>query len=105
MQFLRWVYKRPAARYSFIVDHYNRVVQIEVVGMGDPKVRTRRGVTFGYNFAQLLKIYGPPDSYEVGGEQMTMRYLDRNKIAFRLNRMETNKPHQVTAMVITAGKG
>lgn len=105
VQFLRWVYKRPNARYSFIIDHFNRVVQIEVVGMDDPRVRTRKGVTFGANFAELLRTYGPPDSYEIAGESMTMRYLSKNKIAFRLNRLQTDKPQVVTAMVVTAGKG
>jgi hypothetical protein len=102
--FTRWVYKREFSEYSFIIDHQNRVVQIEAVGMGDSKVRTNRGVSFGATFKQIMKIYNVPDAYELGGDTLVMRYLNRNKVAFRLNRLHLDQPHVVTAIVVSGGK-
>jgi len=103
--YMRWVYKRTASQYSFIIDRLNRVVQIEVTGMGDPKVRTNKGVTFGATFKDLLEIYGVPDAYEINGDQLVMRYLNKQHVAFRLNRLQTDQPHEVTAMVVAGGRG
>jgi hypothetical protein len=102
---MRWVYKRTASQYSFIIDRHDRVVQIEVTGMGDPKVRTNRGVTFGATFKELMNRYGVPDAYEISGDQLIMRYLTKNHVAFRLNRLQTDQPHEVTAIVVAGGRG
>ena len=102
--FIRWVYKRPDSQYSFIIDKNNRVVQIEVVGMNDPRVRTAHGATYGDTFKDLMRKYGVPDGYDISGDTLVLRYLDKYKVAFRLNRLITDHPHQVTAIVVAAGK-
>ncbi len=103
--YMRWVYKRTASQYSFIIDRLDRVVQIEVTGMGDPKVKTNKGVTFGATFKELMNKYGIPDAYEINGDQLVMRYLSKNHVAFRLNRLQTDQPHEVTAIVVAGGRG
>ncbi len=102
--FTRWVYNRPQSRYAFILDKFNRVVQIETIGMADGKVRTARGIGFGAQFKQIIAAYGAPDAYEISGNSLVIRYLVKHKVAFRLNRLGENKPHVVTGIVVAAGK-
>jgi hypothetical protein len=102
--FTRWLYRRGSSRYGFVVDRFNRVVQIEAVGLADSRVRTRRGVGFGSTFAQLMQRYGAPDGYEIGGDSILVRYLNNSRVAFRLSRLAPNRPHQVTGIVVSAGK-
>jgi hypothetical protein len=102
--FTRWVYERGGSRYGFIMDRNMRVVQIEGIGMADPRVRTSRGITFGSQFKEIIRRYGAPDGYEIAGDNIVMRYLVRQKVAFRLSRLGANKPHQVTGIVVAAGK-
>jgi hypothetical protein len=102
--FTRWIYRRGGSRYGFILDRGNRVVQIEAVGLFNRKVRTRKGVGFGSTFADLIKRYRTPDGYEISGEQIVVRFLSRDKVAFRLSRLGPDKPHVVTAVVVAAGK-
>ena len=102
--FTRWIYKRGGSRYGFIMDNGNRVVQIEAIGLFNRKVRTRKGVGFGATFADVIKKYRAPDGYEINGEQIVVRYLARNKVAFRLSRLGPDQPHVVTAIVVAAGR-
>ena len=101
---MRWVYKKNPSEFSFIIDKNDRVVQIEGVGMSDSRVHTLKGVTFGSTFGEIIKKYGRPDAYEISGDNIVLRYLTRNKCAFRLNRLQPSKPHQVTAIVVAGGK-
>ncbi len=105
--FTRWIYNRNGSKYGFILDKYSRVVQIEAVGLVNPKVRTTRGIGFGANFAQIVRAYkgNSPDGYEIGGNSIVVRYLSRFKVAYRLTRLGQNKPHVVTGVVVAAGKG
>ena len=102
--FTRWVYNRPQSRYAFILDKFNRIVQIEAIGLTDGKVRTARGIGFGAQFKQIITAYGAPDAYEISGNSLVIRYLVKHKVAFRLNRLGENKPHVVTGIVVAAGK-
>ncbi len=102
--FTRWVYRRGPSRYAFVLDRFNRVVQIEAVGMNDARVRTRRGVGFGNTFGTLIQRYNAPDGYEVAGDTLVVRYLQRDKVAFRLQRLDPKKPHVVTGIVVAAGR-
>lgn len=102
--FTRWVYRRGGSRYGFVLDKFNRVVQIEAVGLSNPKVRTSTGLGFGTSFASIIKTYGAPDGYELNGDNLMVRYLVRNKVAFRLSRLGLDKPHVVTGIVVAAGK-
>jgi hypothetical protein len=102
--YTRWVYRRPTSNYSFIVDKFNHVVQIECIGMTDGAVRTARGIHFGSKFKEIVDAYGAPDAYEISGNSLVIRYLVRHKVAFRLNRLGEDKPHVVTGIVVAAGK-
>ncbi len=102
--FTRWIYKHGGGKYAFVLDKNSRVVQIEAIGLENPKVRTRRGIGFGASFEKVLRTYGLPDSYDVGGNAITMRYLVRDKVVFRLNRIDVDKPHVVTGVLVAAGK-
>ena len=103
-QYTRWVYNRGGSKYGFIVDNQGRVVQIEAIGLQNNRVKTRKGVGFGATFAQLIKSYGNPDGYEVGGDTILVKYLVNKKVAFRLTRLQAKKPHVVTGIVVSAGK-
>lgn len=103
-QYTRWIYNRQGVKYGFILDKYNRVVQCEAIGLTSGKAKTRRGVTFGTTFATIIKKYGAPDGYEVGGNTIVVRYLNKAKCAFQLSRLADNKPHVVTGIVVAAGK-
>lgn len=102
--FTRWVYKRAGSRYAFVMDKTNRVIQIEAVGMSNTKVRTSSGLTFGASFGAIIKKHGAPDGYELYGDHLMVRYLVRNKVAFRLSRLGMDKPHVITGIVVAAGK-
>lgn len=102
--YTRWVYKRKDAKYSFVFDKFNRVVQIEAIGLRNSSVRTRRGLTFGSSFATIIKNYNAPDGYEIAGDNIIVRFLVRDNVAFRLSKIDPNKPHVVTGIVVAAGK-
>jgi hypothetical protein len=103
-QYTRWVYNRGGSKYGFIIDNQGRVVQIEAIGLQNNRVKTRRGLGFGSTFAQIIKTYGTPDGYEVGGDSILVKYLVNKKVAFRLTRLRAKQPHVVTGVVVAAGK-
>lgn len=102
--YTRWVYKRNNSRYAFVLDKFNRVIQMEAIGLKNSAVKTRRGITFGSSFASLIKAYNAPDSYEVNGDNLVVRFLVRDRVAFRLNRLQADKPQVVTGIVVAAAK-
>lgn len=102
--YTRWVYKRGGTKYGFVLDKFNRVVQIEAVGLSNGSVRTKRGITFGSSFGQIINKYNAPDGYEIAGDNIVVRYLVRDRVAFKLSRTKAERPHTVTAVVVAAGK-
>lgn len=102
--FTRWVYNRNNTRYGFVLDKFNRVVQIEAIGIKNPAVKTRRGLGFGATFAQVLKTYKTPDGYDIAGDNITIKFLNRAKVAFKLSRLGDKKPQVVTGIVVAAAK-
>lgn len=102
--FTRWVYNVGGSKYGFIMDKQNRVVQIEAIGLSDKKVRTARGIAFGATFKDIILKYGAPDAYEINGDNLMVRYLVNNKVAFKLSRVKPNGPQVVTGVVVAAGK-
>lgn len=102
--FTRWIYKRGNSRFGFILDKMNHVIQIEAIGSADSRVYTNRGIRYGSQVKDIIARYGAPDAYEIAGDQIVMRYLIKDKVAFRLNRLKTDKPHVVTGIVVAAGK-
>lgn len=106
--YIRWVYKKNGARFGFIMDKFDRVVQIEAIGLQNQRVRTKRGISFGSTFATVIKAYAPsspPDSYVVSGDTVTVKFITRQRVAFRLSKLTAKAPHVVTGIVVAAGKG
>lgn len=102
--FTRWVYNREGSKYGFIIDKQGRVVQIEAIGLDNARVKTKRGIGFGATFASVMKGYQQPDGYEIAGDNLTVKYLVHDNVAFRLSRLGTKKPQVVTGIVVAAGK-
>ena len=102
--FTRWVYKRNGSKYAFVLDKFNRVIQVEAIGLSNKNVRTKRGITFGSSFGSVIKAYNAPDGYEISGDNLVVRFLVRDRVAFRLSRLKADKPHVVTGVVVAAGK-
>lgn len=102
--FTRWVYNRDGSKYAFIIDKAGRVVQIEAIGLDNGRVKTKRGIGFGATFASIMRSYSQPDGYEIGGENLMIKYLVHDNVAFRLSRLGTKKPQVVTGIVVAAGK-
>lgn len=102
--YTRWVYKRGNSRFGFILNRYGQVIQIEAIGANDSRVVTNKGIRYGAKFADIIKQYGVPDAYEINGNSLVVRYLVKNKVAFRLNRLKDDAPHVVTGIVVAAGK-
>ncbi len=87
-----------------MLDKFNRVSQIEAVGLSNKSVRTKRGISFGSSFGTIINKYNAPDGYEINGDNIVVRYLVRDRVAFRLSRVNAKKPHVVTGVVVAAGK-
>ena len=104
IMYTRWIYKSGSSRYAFVLDKFNRVVQIEAVGLNDGQVGTQRGIRFGSEFADIITAYNVPDAYEISGDTIVLRYLVRDHVAFRLSRLKAKQPHRVTGIVVAAGK-
>ncbi len=104
VNYTRWVYNQSGSKYGFVIDKLGRVVQIEAIGLQNAKVSTRRAIGFGANFADIIKRYGTPDGYEIGGDNILMKYLVHSKVAFRLTRLGDKTPQVVTGIVVAAGK-
>lgn len=102
--FTRWVYNREGSKFAFIIDKSGHVVQIEAIGIDNDRVKTKRGVGFGATFAQIVRSYESPDGYEIGGDNLMIKYLVHDNVAFRLTRLGAKKPQVVTGIVVAAGK-
>lgn len=102
--YTRWVYNRSGSKYGFVIDKFGRVVQIEAIGLSNPKVKTRRGISFGDTFAELIKTYRTPDGYEIAGDNVLVKFLRTSRVAFRLSRLGPKKPQVVTGIVVAAGR-
>ena len=105
--FTRWSYIKNGCKLGFVVDKFDRVIQIEAIGLQNGRIKTRRGVGFGSSFSSVMKAYAPsadPDGYDISGNNFTIRFLTRQRVAFRLSQLSTKKAHVVTGIVVAAGK-
>ena len=102
--YTRWIYEVRNSKYAFVMDKFNRVVQIEAIGLRNSQAKTRRGITFGSSFASVIKAYNAPDGYEVAGNNIVVKYLVRDRVAFRLSKLSADSPHVVTGIVVAGGK-
>lgn len=105
--FTRWSYTRNGCKLAFVIDKFDRVIQIEAIGLQNARIKTRRGVGFGSTFSQVMKAYAStiePDGYDISGNNFTIRFLTRQRVAFRLSQLSNKKAHVVTGIVVAAGK-
>ncbi len=105
--FTRWQYTKNGTKLSFIIDKFNRVLQIEAIGLVNKNISTKRGVGFGNTFQTVMNKYAPanePDGYDLAGNNFTIRFLTRSRVAFRLTQLGGKTPHVVTGIVVSAGK-
>lgn len=104
----RWTYLKSGCKYGFVIDKFDRVIQIEAIGLQNQRVKTRRGIGFGSSFTSVMKAYASsqvdPDGYDINGNNFTIRFLTRQRVAFRLTQLSTKKAHVVTGIVVAAGK-
>jgi len=106
VQYVRWIYRlSPSNSVNFVLNKFNKVVQIEVIGVSNPKAKTSKGIRLGSTLSQVITAYGNPDGYDVGQDYFMVRFLQHHKVAFRFTRESANKPYRVTAIVVSAGKG
>lgn len=104
-QYVRYLYKRGAgSSVNFVLNKFNKVVQIEVIGIANRSVKTVNGITLGNSVADVMKKYLDPDGYDIGGDYFMMRYLRQAKVAFRFTRENPTTPYRVTGIVVSAGK-
>lgn len=106
--FTRWNYTKNGTKLGFVIDKFNRVLQIEALALENKGIQTRRGVGFGSTFSTVMKRYAPggndPDGYDLAGNHFTVRFLTRTRVAFRLTQLAAKTPHVVTGIVVSAGK-
>ncbi len=106
--FTRWNYTKNGTKLGFVIDKFNRVLQIEAIALENKGIQTRRGVGFGSTFSTVMKRYAPggndPDGYDLAGNHFTVRFLTRTRVAFRLTQLAAKTPHVVTGIVVSAGK-
>lgn len=111
VDFTRWIYNRNGSQYAFIFDKYNRVVQIEAIGLSNHSVRTRRGVGFGASISSVIKKYVKnsdgsydPPQYELNGTTIVLKFLVKNHVAFRFSKLSKDGPEVVTGIAVAGGK-
>ena len=105
--YVRWIYTKSGSKFGFVLDKFNRVIQIEAVGLQNQRVKTRRGISFGSSFSQVIKAYGPsaaPDGYDITGNTVVVKFLTRQRVAFRMSKLNPKQAHVVTGIVVAAGK-
>ncbi len=105
--FTRWQYTKNGTKLAFVIDKFNRVLQIEAIGLANRNISTKLGVGFGNTFQTVMNKYAPinePDGYDLAGNNFTIRFLTRSRVAFRLTQLGGKNPHVVTGIVVSAGK-
>jgi len=105
VQYVRWIYRRGAgSSVNFVLNKFNKVVQIEAIGVVDGRVRTAKGITLGSSLAQVIKLYSDPESYDVGSDYFMVKFLSKYKVAFRLTRETEKTPYRITSIIVSAGR-
>ncbi|MFN8138270.1 MAG: hypothetical protein U0R49_00565 [Fimbriimonadales bacterium] len=105
IQYVRWIYTRGSgSSVNFVLNKFNKVVQIEAIGIADSRVRTLKGVTLGCTLADVVKRYADPEGYDVGGDYFMMKFLGKYKCAFRFTRESAKTPYKITSIIVSAGR-
>lgn len=104
-QYVRWIYRRGAgSSINFVLNKFNKVVQIEIIGISNSAARTTKGVTLGTSMASVIQKYGDPDGYDIGTDYFMVRFLRSHNVAFRFARENANTPYRCTGIVVSAGQ-
>lgn len=105
IELVRWIYSRGAgSSINFVLNKFNKVVQIEALGLYNRSARTTQGITLGSTMADVIKKYQNPDGYDISGDYYMVRFLRHWKVAFRFARETAKSPYRVTGIVVSAGK-
>jgi len=79
------IYVKKGSTYSFIINDKGRVVQIGSIAERDAATKTRKGITLGSTYGEVLKVYGYPEMHEFQGSTiMLLKYLKKQHVAFQL---------------------
>lgn len=104
-QYVRWIYRRGAgSSINFVLNKFNKVVQIEIIGISNSAARTTKGITLGTSMASVIQKYGDPDGYDIGTDYFMVRFLRSHNVAFRFARENANTPYRCTGIVVSAGQ-
>jgi hypothetical protein len=95
---ITWWYHYPqkGLHYSFLLNKEGRVIQIQEYGWKGGS-KTRQGIGLGSTLGQIIQKYGWTNNGEPAGEDLTLRYGGRNKVAFQLVK---NKVVGITVAVV-----
>lgn len=102
-KYTRWIYKRGAAMYAFIVDDSNRVIQIDASGLSGAAI-VSGGIRLGSSFSDVMRVYKKPDGYTFKGEIMEMRFLVNSGVLFQLHEDGATRTQRVVYISVSAGK-
>jgi hypothetical protein len=101
--YTRWVYERGDASYAFLIDENNKVIQIDALGIpGSSPFKTKGGIKLGSTFAEVMKAYRDPDTFQFKGETMQVRFLTHSHVVFQFKTL--NNQQRVVYIVVAAGK-
>jgi hypothetical protein len=79
-----YLYQKKGVTYMFFINEQGRVVQIASIADKDPNTRTRKGITLGSTYTQIIKTYGYPAKHEFSGTTMLLNYLRKDHVVFQL---------------------
>lgn len=79
-----YIYLRKGVKYTFIINDKGQVVQIGAIAERDPGTRTRKGITLGSKYQDVIRTYGWPENHEFQGNSiMLIKYLKNQHVAFQ----------------------
>jgi hypothetical protein len=116
-QEVTWIYNRKIKdakgadqliSYEFLIGPEGKVSQIRVLGYTAQGIKTQRGVTLGSTYRDVIRLYGIPESHQVGGDNILVAsYKNKAHVQFQFqNQKEQSNPlatgNRVIAITIAA---
>jgi hypothetical protein len=86
-QEVTWIYNRKAGKnqvsYEFLIGPDGNVIQIRATGYAGGLARTRKGVTLGSTYKQVVQLYGYPEEHQRVGNVLIASYKSRAHAQFQ----------------------
>jgi hypothetical protein len=86
-QEVTWIYNRKIKNnlvsYEFLIGPGGNVSQIRVSGYTGGDSRTKRGVSLGSTYKQVVALYGYPEEHYQVGRILVASYRNRNHVQFQ----------------------